>query len=907
MNTVLTLAGTTSGGLINILLVLVLVVAAILLIIAVYLIRSSRRSVSKHAYEPQVAQYHVQDALYQDAAKSSSDNQSEGWQQRPVISQPLTVPDALKQCPFCGTDVMPGGIFCLYCGQRLPIPAPPGSPFPASQPDEAAQKPELISSNRPSLSSFDEIDEALARAVEERPARVEAAVDEQPTKVEEAVVIARPSQPLEEQPTQMGDALVEAEPPVEEQPTQMGDTLVEPEKLLEEQPTQMGDTLVEPEQPVEEQPTRVEEAVEPEKQEEPEQVELEEEASAEAESLAEEQAIQVEVTDATVEQEQQAEEQPAEEAAAIAEPEQPEEVVEAEQSAEEPVAQAEEMAQLVVEQEQQAEEPAPQMEEIAQPIVEPEQQAEEPPVQAEEVVQTSVFDESKDWDESKEWIEEQPTRLEEAIQIVKPVEEPHPVAVDEVVPPAQAAAAENMVEQSSYLILRKLNGQQIKEYPLNKPVLTIGRGRSNDIVIPRDKLTSRLHAVVRYEQNHYALYDEQSANGTFVNGDEIEAGVPHVLQDGDTIGVGAYEFTYRTEALMHEVAHVSTAKASVVTNVLPLQELLPEQKHEGENAITIDGVEEEDIDEGVTPARLIAISPAQVMEARASAERPQENPVAPAHETLFEHLRFTAFHPKEVAVETWNSLLVYTYIESALESIYQDVNLLLRETEMGDGVANKVNPLLPHGTNITIVPECRGVLFNPRRVTLQWSEDWHRSIFRFSARRDLAGLSRNGRINIFAGPLLVGTLRMAMLFEEQERIDPLIEDAAISTKPYQGIFVSYSHHDKVVMQACQDMYRTLGFDALLQIDQMRSWQELSASVRAGIEQAEVFQLFWSEHAAKSEYVRQEWEYALSLNRGESFMRPVYWEVPLVKPPDTLAPFYFSYLPTYAFTSSSSSS
>jgi len=105
MNTVLTLAGTASGGLINILLVLVLVVAAILLIIAVYLIRSSRRSVSKHAYEPQVAQYHVQDAPYQDADFVASDNQSEGWQQRPVISQPLTVPDALKQCPFCGTDV----------------------------------------------------------------------------------------------------------------------------------------------------------------------------------------------------------------------------------------------------------------------------------------------------------------------------------------------------------------------------------------------------------------------------------------------------------------------------------------------------------------------------------------------------------------------------------------------------------------------------------------------------------------------------------------------------------------------------------------------------------------------------------------------------------------------------------
>jgi hypothetical protein len=887
MNTVLTLAGSASGGLINILLVLVLVVAAILLIIAVYLIRSSRRSVSKHAYEPQVAQYHVQDAPYQDADLVASDNQSEGWQQRPVISQPLTVPDALKQCPFCGTDVMPGGIFCLYCGQRLPIPTPPGSPFPASQPDEAAQKPELISSNRPSLSSFDEIDEALARAVEERPARLEAAVDEQPTQVEEAVVVARPSQPLEDQPTQTGEALVEAEKP------------------LEEQPTRIGEALAEPAQPVEEHPTRVEEAVEPEKQEEPEQVAQEEEAPAEAEQPVEEQATQKEAITATDEPEQQAEEPPAEEveAPAVAEPEQPEEAVEAEQPAEEPIASMEETAQPVVEPEKPEEPPPALVEETAQPVVvEPEKPEEEPPVQAEAVVQNSEFD------ESREWIEEQPTRLEEAIQIVKPEEEPQSVAVDEVVPSESAAVVENMAVQSGYLILRKLNGQQIKEYPLNKPVLTIGRGRNNDIVIPRDKLTSRLHAVVRYEHNHYALYDERSANGTFVNGDEIEAGVPHVLQDGDTIGVGAYEFTYHTaEALMQEVAHVSTPKGSVITNVLSLQELLPEQKHEEVDAITKEGIEEEDIDEGVTPARLIAISPAQVMEARASAEQPQENPVAPAHETLFEHLRFTAFHPKEVAVETWNSLLVYTYIESAQESIYQDVNLLLRETEIGAGVVNKVNPLLPHGTNITIVPECRGVLFNPRRVTLQWSEDWHRSIFRFSARRDLAGLSRNGRINIFAGPLLVGTLRMAMLFEEQERIDPLIEDAAISTKPYQGIFVSYSHHDKVVMQACQDMYRTLGFDPLLQIDQMRSWQELNASVRAGIEQAEVFQLFWSEHAAKSEYVRQEWEYALSLNRGESFMRPVYWEVPLVKPPDTLAPFYFSYLPTYAFASSSSSS
>ncbi len=276
-----------------------------------------------------------------------------------------------------------------------------------------------------------------------------------------------------------------------------------------------------------------------------------------------------------------------------------------------------------------------------------------------------------------------------------------------------------------------------------------------------------------------------------------------------------------------------------------------------------------------------------------------------APETLLEQLRFTAFHPKGVAVDTWNTLLVYTYIESAIESVYRDVSLLQREMESGiRKPSGRGQPLLPHGTNITIVPECRGILFNPKRVTLQWSDDWHRSIFRFYARRELAGLSRNGRINIFAGPLLVGTLRMAMLFEEQESLDPLdAEDADVSTRPYERIFVSYSPQDKMVMQACQNIYRTLGFDALLKIDQMRNSQGLSGAVKESIEQAEIFQLFWSEHAAKSEQVTREWEYALQLNKGESFLRPTYWEVPLVPPPDVLGPFSFSYLPAYAFSSS----
>jgi formylglycine-generating enzyme required for sulfatase activity len=46
-----------------------------------------------------------------------------------------------------------------------------------------------------------------------------------------------------------------------------------------------------------------------------------------------------------------------------------------------------------------------------------------------------------------------------------------------------------------------------------------------------------------------------------------------------------------------------------------------------------------------------------------------------------------------------------------------------------------------------------------------------------------------------------------------------------------------------------------------------------------IHQADVFQLFWSRNSMNSDYVHQEYSYALSLHR-DGFVRPVYWEDPM---------------------------
>ena len=72
------------------------------------------------------------------------------------------------------------------------------------------------------------------------------------------------------------------------------------------------------------------------------------------------------------------------------------------------------------------------------------------------------------------------------------------------------------------------------------------------------------------------------------------------------------------------------------------------------------------------------------------------------------------------------------------------------------------------------------------------------------------------------------------------------------------------------------------------------WDERLAEF---IRKADVFQLFWSTNSMHSPYVRQEWEYGLSLNRTR-FVRPVYWEDPLPEdadegiPPESLKRLHF---------------
>lgn len=75
---------------------------------------------------------------------------------------------------------------------------------------------------------------------------------------------------------------------------------------------------------------------------------------------------------------------------------------------------------------------------------------------------------------------------------------------------------------------------------------TIGRGTGADIVLA-DEAVSRVHASVRVDGQTVVLEDQESSNGTFVNGEQITSA--RRLAPGDVVRIGGTELEVRVETL----------------------------------------------------------------------------------------------------------------------------------------------------------------------------------------------------------------------------------------------------------------------------------------------------------------------------------------------------------------------
>jgi hypothetical protein len=272
-----------------------------------------------------------------------------------------------------------------------------------------------------------------------------------------------------------------------------------------------------------------------------------------------------------------------------------------------------------------------------------------------------------------------------------------------------------------------------------------------------------------------------------------------------------------------------------------------------------------------------------------------------------ENVQFTVYRPRVIKPLVWNTMLVFAHLsekrpdaDAQAPDPIQEVQRQARQV-LGDEIrqyqetAQDSAQAVPREGEITFLPTVPGIEFNPPSRTFLWEEDVHKEEFRLRASPQLDQQTARGRLSVFLGSILLAEVTLSIRVDSNQSVEPQLETS--TAQAYRKIFASYSHKDIAIVEQFEHYARAFGDRYLRDVNDLRAGELWSDTLGTLISEANVFQLFWSSNSMKSEFVRQEWEFALGLGRG-NFIRPTYWENPLPAwpeknlPPEELVKLHF---------------
>jgi TIR domain len=289
-----------------------------------------------------------------------------------------------------------------------------------------------------------------------------------------------------------------------------------------------------------------------------------------------------------------------------------------------------------------------------------------------------------------------------------------------------------------------------------------------------------------------------------------------------------------------------------------------------------------------------------------------------------EDVQFSLYRPDTIVPGRWHPFLAFAHktdlVDDGTSAVVDPVEqveaqaraLLATENTPYRTVRTDSGTALGRGADLTFELWLDGAEVNPPRAQLSWQEPVHRVEFRVRATTAVAGSRLNGGLRVFSAHLLIAETGFSVRVGQPDQSAPVPDaspDIAVSSAEqltpepvhrYRKIFASYSHRDGDVVAAVRRYTEVTGDRYLIDSETLRSGETWSDRLAQLIEEADVFQLFWSHHSMGSPHVRREWEHALSLRR-EQFVRPVYWEDPFPEdpaaglPPEDLLVLHFSSL------------
>ncbi len=270
-------------------------------------------------------------------------------------------------------------------------------------------------------------------------------------------------------------------------------------------------------------------------------------------------------------------------------------------------------------------------------------------------------------------------------------------------------------------------------------------------------------------------------------------------------------------------------------------------------------------------------------------------------------VQFTVYKPLVVRPERWCQLLAFVHrstpfvdddgatVDPVAEVAAQaDRELGAQRMGFVSVVADSA-AALPYGDELVFEPWIENGEVNPERVVLRWCEPIHRVEFKFRVPAQTNGRRLRGGVRVSLGVLEVANVSFAVNVDRTATLNS--PNPPVAAPPYRRIFASYSHCDTAIVQRVRGAAAALGDRYVIDVEVLRAGEQWQQRLAELIEEADVFQLFWSHNSMRSEFVRREWEHALALERPR-FVRPLFWEDPrpadpqLGLPPAQLARLHF---------------
>jgi anti-anti-sigma factor len=259
---------------------------------------------------------------------------------------------------------------------------------------------------------------------------------------------------------------------------------------------------------------------------------------------------------------------------------------------------------------------------------------------------------------------------------------------------------------------------------------------------------------------------------------------------------------------------------------------------------------------------------------------------------LDQNVRFSVYRPSAIRPQEWYTMLAFAHLSERpadapdnepdpVEEVHRQAREILGAEVAGyRNTTQESEHAVPRERELTFVPEVPGIEFNPPSQSFVWLESVHREEFRLRASPELDGQTARGRLTVFYGSIILAEVNLSIPVDSSHRTGSKTDPHEVErARPYRRIFASYSRKDGWVVQQFKKYAAGLGDEYVKKHIPLRAGEQWSGKLQRLIEEADVFQLFWSTNSMHSTFVRREWEHALSLRRP-NFIRPCYWENPL---------------------------